>query len=275
MSRPSSFGARRLTCLLVAVAAGVAAYALNQTPVFALARLWPGRLLTLPIAIAFGPWYGALAAAVGAPGTYQYSISQLAVFLLEAVVVGYVARGGRRSAFLAGAAIWAVYSLTFLITPKLFVSTLPTSLMLSAGLQRSLKAVTALALSELMVLLVSGLVARYRQPSAEERPSLRDFSFKRFVLVATLPVLLLSTVGVHVNSVREEAQGEAILQRAATDLCEHIDDFVDSHARMLRRSPRLPAPGNSRQRGCSCCASTPGSTRTTSAPGASPTAMAW
>ena len=58
MTRPY---VRRIGLALVAGAAGAA---LNLTPIPALARLWPGRIATLPVAIFYGPWYGALASII-------------------------------------------------------------------------------------------------------------------------------------------------------------------------------------------------------------------
>src|SRR5437879_105261 len=56
----------QLRHVAVAALAGVAGVALNVVPLPAVARLWPGRIVTLPIAMLYGPWYGLLAALLAA-----------------------------------------------------------------------------------------------------------------------------------------------------------------------------------------------------------------
>jgi len=56
---------RRLFRVGVTLLAGAAGLVLSLLPIKGLARLWPGRILTLPIAVLFGPWYG---------GTYNAGI---------------------------------------------------------------------------------------------------------------------------------------------------------------------------------------------------------
>jgi hypothetical protein len=117
MTLLSTPAARHVWFLVAALAAGAAAYAVNLAPFFGLARLWPGRLLTLPIAIVLGPWYGALTAALSAPGAYRFTTLHLIVFVLEAMLVGAIARR-RRSVLPAGALFWLAYFLTFVIAPR-------------------------------------------------------------------------------------------------------------------------------------------------------------
>src|SRR5438477_320377 len=65
------------------VLAGAVGFALNLAPIPLLARLWPGRIITLPIAIFFGPWYGLLAAMAGASAFALVAV--LPVLLLSTV----------------------------------------------------------------------------------------------------------------------------------------------------------------------------------------------
>jgi signal transduction histidine kinase/FixJ family two-component response regulator len=225
LSRP---GARHAWFLLAAIAAGAAAYALNQASIFGLARLWPGRLLSLPIAMVLGPWYGALAAALSAPGAYRFTTLHLFVFILEAVLVGVIARR-RRSVLPAGAIFWLGYFLTFVVAPGLYPE-IPEAWLLEAGLQRLLMAVTALVLSEFLVLACAKRITIGGPEPA--RPTLRDYSFKRFVLVAIVPVLVLSTIGAQITASRQETEVRARLTDVASDLRDHVDEFLNTHTRM-------------------------------------------
>src|SRR5215831_15398774 len=73
--------------LAVAVGAGLMGVALNLAPLPAVARLWPGRVATLPVAIIVGPWYGLLAAVIGAAPLARLAILPI-VFAIEALLVG-------------------------------------------------------------------------------------------------------------------------------------------------------------------------------------------
>src|SRR5258705_155109 len=61
------------------------------------------------------------------------------------------------------------------------------------------------------------------------RGHVRQFAFHAFVLVATLPLLLLAAVGNQVTAAKQEADGSARLREAVTSLSEHIGDYVGSH----------------------------------------------
>src|SRR5262249_59269091 len=79
----------------LAVACGAAGYLLNRWRMGSAAPLLLGRVATLPIAILFGPWYGAIAATIGAlPASGPYSIG-LVLLPLQAVVLGALPRRGR------------------------------------------------------------------------------------------------------------------------------------------------------------------------------------
>src|SRR6185295_12277198 len=51
--------------LLFALAAGLIALAVSHAPLGGLNVIWPGRIVTLPIAMLFGPWFGLVAAVTG------------------------------------------------------------------------------------------------------------------------------------------------------------------------------------------------------------------
>src|SRR2546427_2144680 len=98
MPRPN---ARRLAIALLAGAAGAA---LNLVPLPAVARLWPGRVITLPIAILYGPWYGLLSALTAA-APFRAVVVLPVIFSLEALIVGAFARRGKPT-LVAGAPLW-------------------------------------------------------------------------------------------------------------------------------------------------------------------------
>src|SRR5580698_6503837 len=96
----------------VALAAGVAGLAINLMPLGNLATLWPGRIITLPVAILLGPGFGALSALIAAIPYFAFPPVMVALLLAEAVVIGAFAQRGK-SEILAGVLVWVFAALTF------------------------------------------------------------------------------------------------------------------------------------------------------------------
>jgi hypothetical protein len=90
----------------VTLAAGFAGLAINLMPLGIASLIWPGRIVALPVAIVFGPWFGAIAAFIAAAPYFAFPPILVFVMLVEAVIVGTFGRRGK-SAILAGAIVWA------------------------------------------------------------------------------------------------------------------------------------------------------------------------
>ena len=105
----------------LAVLSGAAGFAVNALPLGAVAPLMLGRVLTLPIAILFGPWLGALAAvdrrAAARRRNHRRPFSSS--FPLEALMVGAFARRGK-SPLVAGALVWGAAALSLVVAPSLY-----------------------------------------------------------------------------------------------------------------------------------------------------------
>src|SRR3989441_46742 len=90
----------------LAVLCGAAGAVINSLPVGAVAPLLLGRIATLPVAILFGPWFGGLSAAVGAVGVRgSLSVLSIAILVIEALIIGAVARRGK-SPLVPGPLLW-------------------------------------------------------------------------------------------------------------------------------------------------------------------------
>src|SRR5438093_5996512 len=97
----------------IAVVCGAAGLVINSVALSAVAPLMLGRLVTLPVAILFGPWYGLVAAALGSIGRWWQLASSVAVLVIlpvEGLLAGVFARRGK-SALLAGVIVWSVVGL--------------------------------------------------------------------------------------------------------------------------------------------------------------------
>src|SRR5216683_1302151 len=83
-----------LSRLALALLCGVVGFGINSLPLGAIAPLLLGRVATLPIAILFGPWYGALAAGVASLTSRNAStaVVVITVLCIEGLCVGLMSR---------------------------------------------------------------------------------------------------------------------------------------------------------------------------------------
>src|SRR5687767_14031059 len=70
------------------IAATALGFALNSGYVEGLVRAWPGRALSLPVAVLFGPWLGGVTAAISAWPATEAHTGLLALFVTESVLLG-------------------------------------------------------------------------------------------------------------------------------------------------------------------------------------------
>ena len=209
--------------LAMTVVAGVAGFVLNAyLPAFA--RLLPGRVVTLPIAILFGPAFGGIAALIGAfPASRAYPVFMV-VLGLEGLLVGVAARQNRASPLLAGALVWTIAAAILLVAPDWF-GVGQEAIIWPTALRQLLNGMVAVAVADLVA---SAIAARFIRDRTAP-PRLRAFSFQAFVLVGILPVLLLSAANGELSAARQETEGGARLHEG-----RHRPDRA---RRELRRDP--------------------------------------
>ena len=222
LRQPHRYGAAAL--------AGSLGFALNLAPVTLLAWLWPGRIITLPIAILFGPWYGALAALAGAAAFAPTTPFLVVMFALEGFLIGAFARRGR-SPLLVGTLLCCLLGATFALFPGLYGAAELKPAIAPLALQQLLNAMVAVVLADFIVVVLSAhRLVRGGLPGDQR---LHAYAFHAFMLVATLPVLLLSTVAGEAFSTKQTADGGERLQGAASSLRDHIDEYLDTHGRAV------------------------------------------
>ena len=212
----------------LAVACGAIGFALNRWRIGTAAPLLFGRVVTLPIAILFGPWFGVIAAVIAAlPSTPTAFSPAIVVLPLEALVVGAFARRGR-SPLVAGVIVWIAIALTLVAVPSLYGIGYLRQNIVPVAIQVVLSGLVAVVIADLIATGASAqrLVAQ-DEPRGPRR--LRTYAFHAFVLVATLPVLLLAAVDGQITSAKQEQDGRARLQEAVTTLSGHIRAYVTDH----------------------------------------------
>jgi signal transduction histidine kinase/CheY-like chemotaxis protein len=220
----SRFQLRPLATTLIAGAVG---FVLASTASGGFAQLWPGRMVSLPVAILLGPWWGAAAAALAAlPAIGDGSI--LAVCVIEALAVGVAARRGV-SPIISGGMFWIFNSLALAVISASFGQP-ARPVMWPLAMQQLLNGMVAVVVAEM----VAGSISRglFRDGEAEPR-RLRTYAFQAFVLVAILPVLILSAVSGQLLAARQESEGSVRLDEISTSTRDQIGEYLIVHQRMI------------------------------------------
>ena len=219
--------------LSLALLSGAAGLAVNALPLGAVAPLMPGRVLTLPIAMLFGPWLGVLAAAIGALPLGGGTTSAFLVILpLEALIVGIFTRRGK-SPLVAGGLVWGAAALSLVAAPWIYGVGYQRQTIWPIAMQTMLSGLVAVVVADL---LTSGAAAQrlVQRSGRVERRRLSTHAFHAFVLAATLPILLLAAVDNQLSAARREADGGARLREAVTALAQHIEEYVAHHENAVR-----------------------------------------
>lgn len=151
--------------LALSLAAGAAGAALNTFgPTM---RLLPGRALTLPIAILYGPAFGGIAALLGAlPFARVYPVF-LVTLGAEGLLVGAFVRRDR-SSLLAGACVWVIVAATMTVRPEWFGVGDLQSMIGPIALQQLLNGMIAVVIAELVAVVAA---ASQRRARADNRKS--------------------------------------------------------------------------------------------------------
>jgi len=222
---------RTVRRLLVAIVCGAAGAIINALPFGAVAPLLVGRVATLPIAILFGPGIGAVSAAIGALGVRAApSPLPAALLVIEALVLGAVARR-RKSPLVAGTLLWGAVAAALIVAPQRYGVEYLRQSIWPIALQMVLNGLVAIVIADLLATAIAAQDPAGGQPVAQR--GLRSYAFHSFVLVATIPVLVLAAVDSQLTARRQETSGAARLQEAVTALREHIDEYVGSHTRAV------------------------------------------
>ncbi len=217
----------------IAVLCGATGFAINSLPAGAVAPLWLGRVVTLPIAILLGPWFGALAAVIGGLATRGswMGLGAIALLSLEGLLVGLFSRRGK-SPVVAGALVWVAEAVAIVIAPGLYGAGYLRQTILPIALQIPLNGMVAVVMADVVAAGATHRLGGGHHPVDRQR--LRVYAFRAFGLVATLPVLLLAAVDGQLTGAKQEADGGARLHEAVTALNEHIGAYVNDHEQAVR-----------------------------------------
>jgi signal transduction histidine kinase/ActR/RegA family two-component response regulator len=214
--------------LFATLASGALGLVLQWTATGGVAQIWPGRIATLTVSILLGPWYGVTATAIAiAPKASEPTF--VVICLLEAIAIGAAARRGF-SPSATGFVFWISNALTFLLASPVYGVPNGASTLWALAMQLLLNGMVAVVVADMLATVVpSRLVSGH----AAQPRDLRTYAFHSFVLVAIVPVLILSAVTGQLLAAQQEAEGHTQLEAIASARRDRIQEFIDSHVSVV------------------------------------------
>jgi signal transduction histidine kinase/ActR/RegA family two-component response regulator len=207
--------------LILTLTASAAGAALQWSASGGFAEISPSRIATLPVAILLGPWHGIAAVLLAAlPGSVHPIV--LVVRLLEALIVGVAARRGR-SPLMAGSLFLLANAALFAAAPQVYGATQSTW---PLAVQQLLNKMVPVVVANLLASAVSYGLPEH---NTSQPRRLRSYAFHAFVLVAIVPVVILSAATGQLLAAQQEAEGSSQLTAIATARRDRIQEFIDSH----------------------------------------------
>jgi hypothetical protein len=211
----------------LAIGAGLLGSLLQQYATGGLAVIWPGRIVTLPIAILLGPWFGVLASVIAVARATR-RVALITICVVEAVTVGVAARR-RYSPLIAGGIFWIANGLTFALRPSIYGAAYPASIIWPYALQTMVNGMVSLVLADFLATTLTVSVLRGLHLDS---PRLRNYAFHAFVLASIVPVLVLSSAAGQILADRQEAEGREQLQHLAVSSGATIEGYIEEHRRV-------------------------------------------
>ena len=220
--------ARRLVAAFVFGVLGLGA---NQPhiAIFSDVSLLLGGIFYLAITLLYGPLYGALAALIAvSPDIVLWRHPETAlVLLLEAPVVGWLTRR-RFLPVLANLTYWAVLGTPLAVLFYIVLLHYPSPHGWVMVIKHPVNGLLNVMLAELLVSMP--LIQKYcGVPFTPQRQTLRTQLSHGFLLVATVPLLLLNLVNGEMYASRQETEASQRLEEAATAIRQNLEEYVTRH----------------------------------------------
>jgi len=218
--------------LAVTLALGILGLLINlpRVTIFADATVLLGGVFYLAAALLYGPAYGALAALITVlPELALWRHPETAaVMLLEAPIVGWLVRR-RMLAVLADLCYWAAIGVPLAFLLYIVVLNYPAPSGWVMVIKHPVNGLLNVMLTEVLISLP--IVQRYcgTPMAAKERQTLRICLVHGFLLVATVPLLLLNLVNGQMYAQRQQTEAGQRLEEAARAMREHLEEYVTRH----------------------------------------------
>jgi signal transduction histidine kinase/ActR/RegA family two-component response regulator len=221
--------ARSLVVTLVFGALGLLSNLLHIT-IFTDATLLLGGIFYLAIALLYGPLYGALAALVATlPSAVLWHHPETSLILvLEALVVGYLAQRRLRP-LMADLIYWAAAGTPLALLLYIVLLNYPSPLGWVIVIKHPVNGLLNVMVAEVLISIPAlrkyfgaALLASVRKP-------LRANLAHGFLLVATVPLLLLNIVNGRMYAEHQQTEASQRLQEAVTAIRQNLEEYVTRH----------------------------------------------
>ena len=203
--------------------------------IFTGAALLFGGVFHLAIALLYGPLYGTAAAVITSLPAFvlcDHPTTAL-ILILDAPVVGWLAQRRRFPPILADLVYWTVLGtpLAFLLFIVIFNFPAPQGWVVV--IKHPVNGLLNVMLAEILISIP--MVQRYASnPSvAFERQPLRAHLVYGFLLVATVPMMLLNIVNGQMYANHQETEAGQRLREAALAIQEDIEEYVTRHQQAI------------------------------------------
>jgi two-component system, sensor histidine kinase len=212
---------------------------LPQITIFNGARLLFGGVFYLGIALMYGPLYGAVAALMSAlPSIVFWGHPEtVCIVVPEALVVGWLARR-RMHPTLADLIYWVAIGTPVAALFYLVIFSYPSPYDWVMVVKYPANGLLNVMIAELLISIPAlqklwGPAERFA-----ERRTLRAYLSHGFLMVATVPLLLLNIVNGENYAERRESEAGQRLHEAARAIREDLDDHVKQHQLAVRELSR-------------------------------------
>ncbi len=225
---------RRLTLSLVAGGLG---FLINSfpLPVFGSVKITFGSICGLMIALTYGPWYGLLATIIAATKLVLLwgSPYELLLLSLEAITVGWLVRR-RFSPFTADLVFWAGAGIPLASLIVFVFLGLPVQSNVAFVIKAPFNGFLNLLVAELLLTMIpTRRIFGEVIAGTESEPPLRSQIWKGFVLLTTIPLMVLTILIGQRESRQQEAEAAHRLQEAARAIARNIDDYLEKHEKAI------------------------------------------
>jgi signal transduction histidine kinase/ActR/RegA family two-component response regulator len=222
--------------LVITVVSGALGLLFNlpHFTIFSDARLLLGGIFYLSIALLYGPMYGAIAAAItlfGDPSMWRHPETAF-ILIMEAPLVAWLARRGL-IAVVADLIYWTLIGAPLGVLLYVVVLHYPSPTGWVSAIMHPVNGLLNIMLAEVLINL-----PWVREHSRAPRPlggrqPLRAQLTRGFLLVATVPLLVLTILNGQAYAGRQQTDALHHLEDAATSISHHLEEYVAAHQAAL------------------------------------------
>ena len=204
---------------------------LLRVSVFTDASLLFGGIFYLAITLLYGPIYGAIAAVITAiPAVEPWQHPETGLLLVfEAVAVGWLAQRRRIRAVVADLLYWAAIGTPLAILLYIVILKYPAPGGWEIVIKHPVNGLLNVMVAEVLISIPA--LQKHFGPSwiGVVRKPLREHLSHGFLLVATVPLLVLNIVNGQMYAEHQETEASQRLQEAATAIRQNLEEYVTRH----------------------------------------------